>query len=56
MKTQREKLPVGAKKKYVKPNLEAIAIDHAISLVMMSESSEPPPEFISVMNKTFKWG
>ena len=53
MKNQRERLPIGAKKKYVKPDLERIAIDHEISLVMMSESTEPPPEFVSKLTRTF---
>ena len=53
MKNQRERLPIGAKKTYVKPNLERIAIDHEISMVMMSESAEPTPEFISKLTRTF---
>lgn len=55
MKKQKEIVSDGAKKKYVKPDLQRIAIDHEISLVMMSESSEPPPEFISTMGKVLKW-
>jgi hypothetical protein len=50
---KKEIVLVGAKKMYVKPDLERIAIDHEISLVMMSESSEPPPEFISKLTGTF---
>jgi hypothetical protein len=53
MKKQKEIVHVGAKKKYVMPELERIAIDHEISLVMMSESIEPPPEVISIMTWTF---
>ena len=41
-------------KRYRKPSIASIKIDHEISLVMMSESGTPPPEFISTMGKVFK--
>jgi hypothetical protein len=53
MKNKKETLTISTNKKYVKPDLERIAIDHEISLVMMSESGEPPPEFISKLSRTF---
>jgi hypothetical protein len=42
------------KRVYQSPVVTCIKIDHEISLVMMSESTEPPPEFIGSISKTFK--
>jgi hypothetical protein len=55
MKKQREMIPSSAKKKYVTPDLERIAIDHDISLVMMSESPTPPPENIGIVFNPLKF-
>ncbi len=42
------------KRNYKLPLITIVEIDNQISLVMMSESGEPPPEFIGSINKTFK--
>lgn len=55
MNKPRELLPHSSKKKYIKPNLERITIDHQISLVMMSESTEPPPEVIGIVFNPLKF-
>ena len=36
------------KRPYIKPDVTQIEIDHQFSLVMMSESTEPPPENIGL--------
>jgi hypothetical protein len=55
MKKQRKLTPKTPKRKYVKPNLEQIIIDHEISLVMMSESPTPPPENIRIVFNPIKF-
>ena len=55
MKKQRKLIPKAPKRKYVKPNLEQIIIDHEISLVMMSESPTPPPENIRIVFNPIKF-
>jgi hypothetical protein len=55
MKKQRKSIPNIPKRTYVKPDLERIAIDHEISLVMMSESPTPPPENIGIVFNPIKF-
>jgi hypothetical protein len=55
MKKQKEIVHIAAKKTYVTPDLVRIAIDHEISLVMMSESTEPPPENIGIVFNPLKF-
>jgi hypothetical protein len=55
MKKQKEIVHNAAKKTYVTPDLVRIAIDHEISLVMMSESTEPPPENIGIVFNPLKF-
>ena len=55
MKMQRKLIPNIPKRTYVKPDLVRIAIDHEISLVMMSESPTPPPENIGIVYNPLKF-
>lgn len=41
------------KRVYTIPLVTSIKVDHEISLVMMSESGEPPPEFLLKLPRTF---
>lgn len=43
------------KRKYEAPLVQSIQIDHEISLVMMSESTEPPPENIGLTFNPLKF-
>jgi hypothetical protein len=55
MKKKRKLIPKAPKRKYVKPDIERIPIDYEISLVMMSESVEPPPENIGIVFNPIKF-
>lgn len=55
MKNQKEVICKKLKKKYVKPEVIQIVIDHEISLVMMSESPTPPPENIGIRFNPMKF-
>jgi hypothetical protein len=55
MKNQKEVICKKLKKKYVKPEVIQIVIDHEISLVMMSESPTPPPENIGIRFNPLKF-
>lgn len=51
IETKKRQETQAVKRAYLKPSITSIKIDHEISLVMMSESGDPPPEFISTITK-----
>jgi len=55
MLTEKKHVIQTIKRVYHSPEVTCIKIDHEISLVMMSESTEPPPEFIGIVFNPLKF-